>query len=103
MTAEEQLKHRNQLLAFTCVASAYGITCVTLLFFVSEVTKSLGRFLIASLLGVGGGVGLFGWLLSLLLKTQQGTERERTQARLKIVSWVGWVFVVALLIALLLA
>lgn len=103
MTPEEQLRHRNQLIIFTFLAAAYGITCTALLFFLPEVTKSLERFLITSVFIVGGLCGLYGWLLSLLLRIQQGPEKEKTQTRLKIVSWTGCGIVGALLVALFLS
>ncbi len=101
MTPDEQVRLKASITVFVYLASAYGVICAALIFFPPEVTKSSGQGLVMSIFGIGGLCSLYSWLLLLVLTTQQGQEREKTERRLKIVSFTGITLVVGLFVALL--
>jgi len=101
MTPDEQVRHKASITLFAYLAAAYGAVCTVLLFFLPEGAQSSGQFLVMSIFSIGGFCSLYSWLLLLLLTTQQGEERERTERRLKMVSLTGIMLVVTLFVALL--
>jgi H+/Cl- antiporter ClcA len=74
---------------------------VLLFSYLPEVSKNVGRLLVASLFVIGGLSGLYGLLLSAFSKIQQEPEKSKTHHRLRVVSWAGSGVVVIFLLLLL--